>query len=559
MTRREKLWIAYGKFEIASQNISLAKNVFERAVEVFPRVFSLWDTYTRFLIDIEDFTYAREVFSRWLAWDPEPKAFYRAIALEKQLDVERAAEIFELLIERHPAARHWADYAKLYKRSYTKARIVFRRAFHEAPLDKDAPKLYLDYASAATANGDIDEARSVYSKGLADLPRDDSGQLYDAFMQFEQQHGSEETIAAVVAESRRRVYDSMLDSDNSWATRAELIRLESRFGVERAAAAYRAAVSAADTGLPSSPTRNAWRACLAVLADAVAFSDVTGLGDIGDTAQDILLNAVPHAELRSSKPFTAVGDRALRHQDLEGARQVLDVGLDMTGSPKLFRHYIALETALQSSIPAAELKASPDNKVRYLYHKWADTCPEDPIAVEDLARYECMIAEGDQTQYARALELLAAKGNDEAVPASARNHIWTTCVDMVRSTGASSDSYPDLDSVVSSWIESMESDGISGLALIPDCYLALPAAKLCEVDSRFVELLKSFRESGEDDADDDEYDLRTARSALVAVAQPTVAVREDEALGWWFEDVDGAVAPSTGLMALMSDSDEDEQ
>ena len=61
--------------EIRQKFINRARNVFDRAVALLPRVDQLWYKYVLMEETVGNIAGCRNVFERWMRWEPEEKAW----------------------------------------------------------------------------------------------------------------------------------------------------------------------------------------------------------------------------------------------------------------------------------------------------------------------------------------------------------------------------------------------------------------------------------------------------------------------------------------------------
>ena len=82
--RSVQLWLNYTETELKSRNIQHARNLFDRAVTTLPRVDQLWYKYVYLEQLLGNPAGARQVFERWMAWEPDDKAWQAYIKMEQR-------------------------------------------------------------------------------------------------------------------------------------------------------------------------------------------------------------------------------------------------------------------------------------------------------------------------------------------------------------------------------------------------------------------------------------------------------------------------------------------
>jgi len=97
--------------ELKNRKVQHARNLFDRAVTLLPRV------------DV------RQVFERWMQWEPDDKAQQAYTKTEERYNkLDRASVIYERWIAIRPEPRVWVKWAKFEEErgKYDKAREVFQ-------------------------------------------------------------------------------------------------------------------------------------------------------------------------------------------------------------------------------------------------------------------------------------------------------------------------------------------------------------------------------------------------------------------------------------------------
>ena len=125
------LWLGYMEMELKNRNVQHARNLFDRAVTLLPRVDQLWYKYVYLEELLQNVPGAHQVLERWMQWEPDDKAWQAYIKMEETYNkLDRASVIYERRIAVRPEARVWVKYAKFEEErsKYNKAREVFPTA-----------------------------------------------------------------------------------------------------------------------------------------------------------------------------------------------------------------------------------------------------------------------------------------------------------------------------------------------------------------------------------------------------------------------------------------------
>lgn len=99
--------------ELKARNIAHARNLYDRAVTLLPRVDGLWLKFIQLEELLQNIGGARQVFERWIKWEPDDRAWKAYIKLELRYnEFERASEIHERWIGVHPEPKNWIEWAR---------------------------------------------------------------------------------------------------------------------------------------------------------------------------------------------------------------------------------------------------------------------------------------------------------------------------------------------------------------------------------------------------------------------------------------------------------------
>ena len=155
--------------ELKSRNVQHARNLFDRAVTLLPRVDQLWYKYVYLEELLQNVPGARQVFERWMQWEPDDKAWSAYIKLEERYqEHDRASAIYERWIAIRPEPRNWIKWAKFEEERsrVDKAREVFQTAVEffgdeEEQVEK-AQAVFGAFARMETRLKEYERARVVY-------------------------------------------------------------------------------------------------------------------------------------------------------------------------------------------------------------------------------------------------------------------------------------------------------------------------------------------------------------------------------------------------------------
>jgi crooked neck len=117
--------------ELKARNINHARNLFDRAVTLLPRVdavclipyvnpsfpgalmWQIWYKYVYLEELLLNIPGARQIFERWMQWEPNDNAWKSYIKLEERYnELDRASQIYERWIGCRPIPKNWVTWAK---------------------------------------------------------------------------------------------------------------------------------------------------------------------------------------------------------------------------------------------------------------------------------------------------------------------------------------------------------------------------------------------------------------------------------------------------------------
>ncbi len=201
------------------ENVQHARNLYDRAVSILPRIDQLWYKYVHLEELLGNVSGTRQVFERWMAWEPEEKAWHAYINLEvRYSELDRASSIWERAVTCHPTPKQWIRWAKFEedRGDLEKARMVFQMALDYIGEDEDAMEkaqsVFTAFAKMETRLKEYERARVIYKYALERLPRSKSEGIYSSYTRFEKQFGTMSSVEDTVIGKRRIQYEEELSA-----------------------------------------------------------------------------------------------------------------------------------------------------------------------------------------------------------------------------------------------------------------------------------------------------------------------------------------------------------
>ena len=381
--------------EMRNRHINHARNVWDRAVTLMPRVDQFWFKFIYMEEMLGNVTGARAVFDRWVEWEPDDHAWSSYVRLELRANQpERARGVYERWVACHNLPRAWIKWAKFEEKQAQTAlaRAVYERAMQELDERDHTEYFFISFASFEERAKEAERARVIYKYALDVLPKSAAAEIYKKYVQFEKQHGDRRGIEDVVASKKRFQYEEAIKSDpylydtwfdyvrtRGWARttpadprvhsarpapphaltsfplgcslHTSQVKLEEEHlsdehdepSLSRVRDVYERAIA----NVPPAPDKRLWRRYIYLWLRYAVFEELVA-GDVG-RARAVLTECrrlVPHSKFTFAKLWVHGAHLEVRQGALPAARKLLGNAIGRCPKLKLFREYIQLELKL---------------------------------------------------------------------------------------------------------------------------------------------------------------------------------------------------------------------
>ncbi|KAL6056271.1 Crooked neck-like protein 1, variant 2 [Balamuthia mandrillaris] len=381
--------------EMKHKNINHARNVWDRAITLLPRVSQFWYKYIYMEDVLGNYAGARQLFERWMEWEPDEQAWNSYIKFElRNGEVERARQIYQRFVESHPNVRTWIRYAKFEERQgeLQQARQVFEKAVEYLGELANDEELFIAFAQFEERTKEYERARAIYKYALDHIPKTKAQQLYKMFISFEKQYGEKENIEEVIISRRRFQYEEELKHNSkNYDVWFDYIRLEE---AAENPARIREVFERAIANLPPTTEKRFWRRYIYLWINYALYEELEA-NDL-ERARAVYkecLRIVPHSVFSFSKLWIYYAKFELRQKQLAEARSILGHAIGIHPKEKVFEYYIDLEMNLANI-----------DRCRTLYQKYLETFPNSCRAWLRFASFERDLGENKR---ARAIFELA--------------------------------------------------------------------------------------------------------------------------------------------------------
>ncbi|GBC00313.1 hypothetical protein RclHR1_03810002 [Rhizophagus clarus] len=380
-SRNVTLFIKYTEMEMKSRNINHARNLFDRAVTLLPRVDQFWYKYTYMEEMLGNVAGARQIFERWMQWEPDESAWNAYIKMEKRYrEIDRARAIYERFVNVHPEPKNWLKWVKFEEEqnNLEKCREIFSQAIEVLGEDHMDQKIFIAFAKFETRLKEFERARVIYKYALDKLSRSKSESLYNAYTQFEKQHGDKDEIEDVVVGKRRLQYDEELAANpKNYDIWFDYARLEENAGdIEKVREIYERAIAQ----VPPTQEKRFWRRYIYLWINYALYEELE-TKDYDRTRQiyQECLKIIPHKKFTFAKIWLLYAQFEIRRLDLQAARK------RMCPKDRLFKGYIEIELQLREF-----------DRCRTLYTKYLEHNPSNCYAWIKFAELERMLGDYDR-------------------------------------------------------------------------------------------------------------------------------------------------------------------
>ncbi|OVA01080.1 RNA-processing protein [Macleaya cordata] len=374
--------------------INHARNVWDRAVTLLPRVAQLWYKYIHMEEMLGNVAGARQIFERWMSWMLDRQGWLSYIKFELRYnEIERARLIFEQFVQCHPKVSAWIRFAKFEMK-----------------------------------NSEISRATNCYERAVEKFGADDeeAAELFLAFAEFEEecrhteqsekQYGEKDGIEDAIVLKRRFQYEEEVRKNplnyDSWF---DYIRLEESVGKkERIREVYERAIA----NVPPAEEKRYWKRYIYLWINYALYEEIEA--EETERAREVYrecLKLIPHRKFSFTKIWVMAAQFEIRHKNLKAARQILGNAIGMAPKDKVFKKYIEIEMQLGSI-----------NRCRILYEKYLEWAPENCYAWSQYVEMEGRLSE---TERARAIFELGVAQPGLDMP----ELLWKSYIDFEKSEG----------------------------------------------------------------------------------------------------------------------------
>ncbi len=379
--------------------INHARNVWDRAVTLHPRVDTYWYKYSYMEEMVEAVDNARQIFERWMAWEPDDMAWAAFIKFEmRQGQIERARAVYERYVALLPTCRAYLKYAHWEEKNHQRGltRRVYERSLVELHPHERTEKLLINFARFEERCKEYERARVVYQYALGQVENNDSvsgnkeeevSELKKEFVAFEKRHGDKASIDDVIVSQRREKYEELLRTDRfDYDTWFDYIRLEE---AEQDADRVRAVYTRAVASVPPVLEKRYWRRYVYLWINYALFEELTERDlSRARAVYKACLDVIPHRVFTFGKMWLLAAQLEVRVKDLAAARRILGQGIGMCGKENIFKGYIELE-----------LQLGEVDRCRTLYSKYIEKMPFNCAAWKAFAQLETNCGETARARY----------------------------------------------------------------------------------------------------------------------------------------------------------------
>ncbi|KAI9594755.1 hypothetical protein BDF19DRAFT_471519 [Syncephalis fuscata] len=393
--RNIALYLKYTEMEMKHRNINRARNLFDRVVSLLPRVDQFWLKYTYMEEMLGNVNGARQIFERWMQWQPEEPAWMAYAKMEMRYEEEdRARAIYRRFVQVHPVTKNWLKWVKFEEdlSNVDQVREIFDNAFQFLGDDHMDQKLVIAFAKFETKQREYERARSIYKYALERMPKSKSEALYKQYTQFEKRFGDQDEIENVVIAKRRAQYEEQVqENPRNYDAWFDYARLEEEAGdQDRVRDVYERAIAQ----MPPSEEKRHWRRYIYLWINYALYEELTTKDyERARQVYQECIRLIPHKQFTFAKIWLLAARFEIRRLNITAARKMLGIGIGKAPKHRLFKGYIELELELREF-----------DRCRILYTKYLEFDPAHCTAWIRFAELERSLGDDDR---ARAIFELA--------------------------------------------------------------------------------------------------------------------------------------------------------
>lgn len=211
-----KIWIMFAHFEIRQQDLAAARKIMGQGIGMAANR-KVFEAYIAFEAALLNFDNCRKIYAKWIEHFPESgKAYISFAQFEAQLEeFERASAIFGLAIDSEALDlpelvwKAFIDF-EIERGHYKDATALYRRLLQRT----QHVRVWISFATfLAESAQKVPAARDVYREAFDSMKGDvdrttDRVSIFDAWRDFEQAYGDNETLETVLKLTPTRVKKS---------------------------------------------------------------------------------------------------------------------------------------------------------------------------------------------------------------------------------------------------------------------------------------------------------------------------------------------------------------
>ena len=212
--------------EMRNKFINRARNVWDRAVVLLPRVDQLWYKYALMEEHLKNYDNARKIFDRWMEWIPDEKGWMSYIKLEmrskgsKNDKIIRSRKIYDKYIKAYKNEKSYIKYAKWEQNNgdINKTRSIYEMCINDIKNDEGIDlsfEFYKSFAEFEVKCKEYERARVIYKFGLDNIPKYKAQELYNEYIKFEKKYGNKKNIDNVILNKKKFDYENELKNDKN--------------------------------------------------------------------------------------------------------------------------------------------------------------------------------------------------------------------------------------------------------------------------------------------------------------------------------------------------------
>lgn len=417
------IWLKYIEVELTNKNINSARNLFDRVIALLPLENIFWKKYAHLEEILNNFVNTRIIYERWIKWNIDETAYLCYINFEERCkELDKCREIFKKLIINIPKVECFYKFIKFEKKhkNIEAARECFEKCIELFPPEFLDEHFYISFGEFEEENHEYERCKHIYIEALKRIPKEKSRILYRKFLQFQKKYASKDELdQTILLKERHRIEEELKKTPEDYDLWYDYIKLEESHininspSYDKVIIRIRDIYERAIGHIPPISVKKYWKRYIYLWINYAIFEEL--YANNINRARNVYSNILKLLNKRNiifKKIYILYATFEIRQLDVERARKIYNEAIEEVKKEKIFEHYC--ET---------ELRLGNIEDCRYVYQRYVETFPFSPQAWISMINFELSL---EETERARQIAEIAINLDDMKFP----ELLWKCYIDM---------------------------------------------------------------------------------------------------------------------------------